>query len=64
MPQPVDEQLKQYYLSHGASSSELGANGMNARLVGLRFSEDPLPEEETEEIEAAEEAADETATLP
>jgi negative regulator of sigma E activity len=64
VPQPVDEQLKQYYLSHGASSSELGANGMNARLVGLRFSEDPLPEEETEEIEAAEEAADETATLP
>jgi negative regulator of sigma E activity len=64
VPQPVDEQLKQFYLSHGESSSELGANGMNARLVGLRMSEDPLPEEESEEEEAAEEAADETATQP
>jgi negative regulator of sigma E activity len=64
VPQPVDEQLRQFYLSHGESSSELGANGMNARLVGLRLSEDPLPEEEPEEVEAAEEAADETATLP
>ncbi len=64
VPQPVDEQLRQFYLSHGESSLELGANGMNARLVGLRLSEDPLPEEEPEEVEAAEEAADETATLP
>ncbi len=64
VPQPVDEQLRQFYLSHGASSSELGANSMNARLVGLRFSEDPLPEEESEEVEAAAEAADETATPP
>ena len=72
VPQPVDEQLKQFYLSHGESSSEFGANGMSARLVTLRFSEDPLPEEESEETEALEEAleeapedaADETATLP
>ena len=72
VPQPVDEQLKQFYLSHGESSSELGANGMNARLVGLRFSEEPLPENESEEDEAADEAAeeaadetaDETATQP
>jgi len=64
VPQPADEQLKQYYLSHGASSSELGANGINARLVGLRLSEEPLPEEESEETEATEEAADETAIQP
>jgi len=64
VPQQVDEQLKQFYLSHGESSSEFGANGMNARLVGLRLSEDPLPEEDAEEAEASEDAADETATLP
>lgn len=70
VPQPADEQLRQFYLSHGASSTELGANGMNARLVTLRLSEEPLPEEEPEETEepeepeAAAEAADETATLP
>jgi len=64
VPQQVDEQLKQFYLSHGASSSELGANGMNARLVTLRFSEEALPEEESEDTEADEDAADETLTLP
>ena len=68
VPQQIDEQLKQFYLSHGESSSEFGANGMNARLVTLRFSEDPLPEEDSEETEvseeASEEAADEAATLP
>jgi hypothetical protein len=64
VPQQVDEQLRQFYLSHGASSSEHGANGMNARLVGLRLSQDPLPEEDAEETEADEEAVDETATLP
>lgn len=65
VPQQVDEQLRQFYLSHGASSTEQGANGMNARLVTLRVSEEPLPEEDADETEADEaEAADETATLP
>ena len=65
VPQQVDEQLRQFYLSHGASSTEQGANGMNARLVTLRVSEAPLPEEDADETEADEaEAADETATLP
>ena len=63
VPQPVDEQLKQFYLSHGASSSELGANGMNTRLVTLRLSQEVLPEEELDDT-AAEEAADETPTQP
>ncbi len=63
VPQPVDEQLKQFYLSHGASSSELGANGMNTRLVSLRFSQEVLPEEEVEDT-AAQEATDETPTQP
>lgn len=65
VPQPLDEQLKQYYLSHGASSSEAGANGLNARLVSLRLSEETLTEEETEDEDAVEkDAAEETPTQP
>jgi negative regulator of sigma E activity len=64
VPQPVDDQLRQYVLSHGASSSELGANGMNTRLVSLRLSEEALAEEEPEEETAEEEAVDEVATQP
>ena len=64
VPQPVDDQLRQYVLSHGASSSELGANGMNTRLVSLRLSEEALAEEETEEETADEEAVDEVPTQP
>ena len=58
VPKQIDEQLRQYYLSHGASSSELGANGMNARLVTLRLSEEELAEEEAEDSDEADEAAD------
>jgi len=63
VPQPVDDQLIQMRRIHGASTAEQGANGMNARLVNLRFSEEPPAEEDPEE-EAADEAADESATLP
>ena len=59
VPRQIDEQLRQYYLSHGASSSELGANGMNARLVTLRLSEEELSEEEAEDSDEADESADE-----
>jgi negative regulator of sigma E activity len=64
VPQPVDDQLRQYVLSHGASSSELGANGMNTRLVSLRLSEEALAEEDTEEETADEAAVDEVPTQP
>ena len=59
VPQQIDEQLRQYYLSHGASSSELGANGMNARLVSLRLSDEELSEEQAEDSDEADESADE-----
>ena len=65
-----DEELRQYYLSHGASSSEFGANGMNARLVTLRLSEEELAEEQVVEEDAADEpttgdeAVNETTTQP
>lgn len=58
VPDQIDDQLRQYYLSHGASSSELGANGMNARLVTLRLSDEVLSEEEAEDSSEAEDSAD------
>jgi negative regulator of sigma E activity len=64
VPQQADDQLIQMRLRHGALSTELGDNGMNARLVNLRLSEDPLPEEESGDAEDAEEAVDESANLP
>ncbi len=45
---PQQDQLRQYFLSHGETSSQLGANGMNSRLVSLRFSEELVDEPETE----------------
>ena len=66
VPQQFDDDLRQYYLSHGAaSSSELGANGMNARLVTLRLSDEALAAGEDVEDEAVDdESADETPTQP
>jgi len=63
-PQPVDDELRQYVLSHGASSSELGANSMNTRLVSLRLSEEALDEEEPEDEPAVDSPVDETPTQP
>ena len=64
VPQQVDEQLRQYYLSHGASSSELGANVMNARLVSLRLSDEALSEEDAVDSDEADDSADELPTQP
>ncbi len=44
VPQQVDDQLRQYYLSHGATATEFGANGINSRFVSLRLSEEVIPE--------------------
>ena len=63
-PQPVDEELRQYILSHGASSSELGANSMNTRLVTLRLSEEALDAEEAEGEEAVDSSSDEMPAQP
>ena len=66
VPRQVDERLRQYNLSHGASLSELGANSVNARLVSLRLSEERLAEEDDEEQPAVpdDEAGDEPTTQP
>lgn len=37
---PNEEVLRQYMMSHGAGSSEAGANGISARWVSLEFSQE------------------------
>ena len=69
VPEPDDEQLRQYLLNHGELSSELGANGMNTRRVTLRTSEelvieDVASEADEEDAAATDNAVDETPTQP
>jgi hypothetical protein len=45
--------LTQYYLSHGATSADLGANGILTRLVTLELREGELVEGPAESSEAA-----------
>jgi len=57
------ERQRQYFISHAETSSQLGANGMNSRVVTLRFSEE-LPEEPAvDETDAVEEPETEEAML-
>jgi negative regulator of sigma E activity len=44
---PPGDMLTQYYLSHGATSADLGANGILARLVTLELREGELVEATT-----------------
>jgi negative regulator of sigma E activity len=56
------ERQRQYFLNHAETSSQHGANGMNSRVVTLRFSED-LPEEPVaDEADEAEELETEETT--
>ncbi len=59
VPQPVNSQLRDYYLSHGATTNENGANGMNSRLVTLRLGEEVL-EGAADGEEAAEDQAEDS----
>lgn len=63
VPQPVDDELVRYYQIHGATTSELGANGMNTRLVNLRLSSEVGAEERPEAADE-ETAAEDTPTQP
>jgi negative regulator of sigma E activity len=60
-PKPLDKQILQYVDRHGAASSELGANGMRARLAALRRSEEVPVDDETDGDESA---VDESQTRP
>jgi sigma-E factor negative regulatory protein RseA len=49
------ERQRQYFLNHAETSSQMGANGMNSRVVTLRFSEELTEAElEDEEVESDE----------
>ena len=72
MPRPLDEQILHYVESHGAASSELGANGMKTRLTTLRRSEEvaadeadtlPADEQAEDEVESGD-SADDSLTRP
>lgn len=51
---PQQDLLRQYFLSHGETSSQLGANGMKSRLVALRFSEELIDATVRELVEGVE----------
>ena len=56
------ERQRQYFQNHAETSSQMGANGMNSRVVTLRFSEE-LPEESpVEDFDEVDEAATEETT--
>ncbi|MDH3305062.1 MAG: sigma-E factor negative regulatory protein [Gammaproteobacteria bacterium] len=64
VPRPLDDRLRQYYLSHGATATENGANGINSRFVTLRLSEEAFEETSTDEDAAPEIEADEPPAQP
>jgi len=57
------ERNRQFFLNHAETSSELGANGMNSRVVTLRFSEELTEEPDAEENDVTDES-DEAPTQP
>lgn len=65
LPGNPGEILTQYYLSHGATSADLGANGILTRLVTLELREGELVEvSRAEEATAAEEPEESTGENP
>ena len=61
---PEQDQLRQYLLSHGETSSQLGANGINSRLVTLRFSSEVVVEPDDADDTDDTDDTDETAARP
>ena len=58
------ERNRQFFRNHAETSSELGANGMNSRVVALRFSEE-LPTDEADQTDdEADDVTEETVTQP
>ncbi|MGB5332247.1 MAG: sigma-E factor negative regulatory protein [Woeseiaceae bacterium] len=64
VPRPMDDRLRQYYLSHGATATENGANGINSRFVTLRLSEEAFDASLAEEDTAPEVEAEELPAQP
>ena len=59
VPDQADDQLREYYLRHAASSSYVGASSINARLVTLELVDGVLVETE-EEPESGDASAPQT----
>jgi negative regulator of sigma E activity len=57
------ERQRQYFRNHAETSSQLGANGMNSRVVTLRFSEEVTLESEIDESDEAVEQDESTETV-
>jgi negative regulator of sigma E activity len=55
VPDQIDDQLREYYLRHAASSSYVGASSINARLVTLELADGVQVETETDESQAEDE---------
>ena len=64
VPQPIDDQLRQYYLIHGASAAENGANGINSRVVSFRLSGDALDESDVDSASVTTDEVNENPTQP
>jgi len=54
VPDQVDDQLREYYMRHNASSSYFGADSINARLVTLQLRDGVIVESDTEVVPAEE----------
>jgi len=61
VPDPVDDQLREYHMRHNASSSYFGADSINARLVTLQLRDELTVESdaETPPLDEDEETVDE-----
>jgi len=64
VPQGISEQLREYYLVHGATATENGANGMLTRFVSLRLSEEVLPPPVADDAETVEQDTDSSTSSP
>ena len=65
VPEPPNDQLREYYLRHSASSSLFGTSSINARLVTLQLREGVLVESDAGDTEPADaEAKDEANVVP
>ena len=62
VPNQADDQLRDYYLSHTASSSYLGASSINARLVTLQLRDGVIVDSEAEDQPADDDEAELTET--
>jgi sigma-E factor negative regulatory protein RseA len=58
------ERQRQYFLNHAETSSELGANGINSRVVSLRFSEEVIEASEIAEADESSDESEEVVTQP